>query len=415
MKFIAAATVLIQSLQTTTSARSLLTREELVDLEHGHIPVGLHRQRKLARSERAEHIHQQQPQQQRQRAGNMGPPAVSRGVLVNTTGTLKRQREEGRPKECSPDQGVLACGLEEYCMESEQSSLGGYCTMSPTVSSSKVHHLRRNAQVSYSTTNATYTTIDRPPYYAYNWTLWKSYYNNFCKPKNYTYYEPFRTCTCSNVDEEAYTLEASCKNIQDSCWEYYSRCGAKVPYCSSYENVVKLEGKEARTTTRCTVNQKPYDQKLCYTVDVVGYSVESCSMEFNGETCNSCTVVTKEGGSSCYDVNGTETCSTWTYTCYEFDCTNTEGQHKGSSCKSEGNKLRKYLNYFDCVKCNICEQAGETGLITLPYGVLETPRLGEQQCFQADFRGRSQYWQTDECAQLQELAADVCGCQVCSA
>jgi hypothetical protein len=351
----------------------------------------------------------------------MGPPAVSRGVLVNTTVGMKRQREESRPKECSPDQGVLACGLEEYCMESEQSSLGGFCTMSPTASSSKVHHLRRNAQVSYSTSNNynnnnNNNDIDkiRPPYYTYNWTLWDSYYNSFCKPKNYTYYQPYRTCTCSNVDEEAYTLEASCKNVQQSCWENYSRCNAKVPFCTTYENSVKLEGKGTKTNTRCTINDKPYYQKLCYTVGVVDNVVETCSMEFNGETCNSCTVVTKEGGTYCSYTNDTASCSTWTYTCYEFDCTNTEGQHQGSTCKGDANKLGKYVNYFDCVKCNICEQTGDAGLITLPYGVLETPRWGEQQCFQADFRGRSQYWQTDECAQVQELAADVCGCQVCN-
>jgi hypothetical protein len=347
----------------------------------------------------------------------MGPPAVSRGLLVNTTGTMKRQREESRPRECSPDQGVLACGLEEYCMESEQSSLGGYCTVSPTASSGKVHHLRRNAQVSYSTTSENYTTIIVPPYYSYNWTMWRSYYNNFCKPKNYTYYEPFRTCTCSNVDEEAYTLEALCQSKnQNSCWDTYSRCNAKVPYCSpTYSNSFKLEGKGKKTITRCNAYDQPYYQKLCYTVDVVDYVAESCSMEFNGETCNSCTVTTKEGGTSCYYVNDTVTCSPWSYTTYEFDCTNTAGQHKGSSWKGDGNKIRKYINYFDCVKCNICEPAGDTGLITLPYAVLETPRWGEQQCFQADFRGRSEYWQTDECAQVQELAADVCGCQVCNA
>jgi hypothetical protein len=174
------------------------------------------------------------------------------------------------------------------------------------------------------------------------------------------------------------------------------------------------------TTTRCSINTEPYYQKLCYTLERVDDIVESCSIEFNGETCNSCTVETSPGGTFCYyDYNNTRKCDTWNMTCYVFDCSNTAGNHTGSDCdwSNNANKLSRYTSYFDCVKCNICEQAGETGLVSLPYEKIEIPGYGywrEEQCFQADYRGKSQFFSSDDCAKVQERALDTCGCQVCN-
>jgi hypothetical protein len=437
MKFITAIGILIQSLQTTTSARSLLlTREEqIVDHDHrGHQHIGLyHRQGNPVGMERGVGKNSRQQQQKKDTFGassssSSSSSATSRGLLTNKNVTMKRHRDdvESDPKECSPDQGVLQCGLQEYCMESKQSTLGGYCTINPTTSTAKDHRLRRVLPVSSKTTYNVNNNSDRTDYdtsrpdYSYNWTAWKSYYNSYCKPRNYTYnYGPSRTCTCSNVDEEAYTLEASCQREQ-SCFNTSSRCGSEFLYCSGYQNVLKLKGKGAKTTTRCTENEAPYYQKLCYKFEVVDNVVESCSIEFNGETCNSCTVETQEAGTSCYyNEDNTKTCSPWYQTCYVFDCSNTAGKHTGSNCDwpNTANKLSRNMNYIDCVQCNICELAGETGLVSLPYEKIEIQRYGylqEVECFQADFRGKSQELSTDDCAKVQEIALNACGCQVCN-
>jgi hypothetical protein len=215
---------------------------------------------------------------------------------VRQTPTLKRLRthtnqvlrnrasQKTAEVECDPtasdaDVGILSCGLGKYCMEVEDSGLGGLCVEAADV--------ERDLQVS------------------------EPAIGDYCDPLSPRY--GAYTCDCTNFDVASGTGSFECLFDEEYCVDpAYSICAIVVGAAD-----VAMDGSYVAST--CYDFFKPYDQSTCFEYSSTG----TCAIDFNGMQCNSCERVDFIGDD---DVLENE------YTCLEFDCTNTEGMHTGSEC-----------------------------------------------------------------------------------
>jgi hypothetical protein len=120
-------------------------------------------------------------------------------TLMNKFQQLKNQQDQQKQQECDPsssnaddddndaDVGVLSCGLQQYCQESEDSTLGGWCT-----SKTKIHH-QTNRSLQGGLTND--TAIDQV--------------ETTCGIADTS--DVF-TCEACDIDEAAYTGKSSCSS-----------------------------------------------------------------------------------------------------------------------------------------------------------------------------------------------------------
>lgn len=126
-------------------------------------------------------------------------------------------------------------------------------------------------------------------------------------------------------------------------------------------------------------------------------------MDFNGIPCNSIEWVYYEDT---------------TYTCRIFDCTNTDGNFSGNDCLdiySINPILSVYGKTYGCAEnCNICGDGFE---VTKPSQVIFTKLLSDTQetfdvfnCSALSDLGMSGYLTTSECADMQDIVFEPCGC-----
>jgi hypothetical protein len=104
---------------------------------------------------------------------------TSGGYLKNTQNSNSKSPkdfQECDPESDEPDVGVLSCGAGRYCVESDESKIGGFCVSSPD-------ELDRALQGGDTLLDGVYTV--------------------FC-PDDSLYGDQ---CNCTNYDPEAYTLD----------------------------------------------------------------------------------------------------------------------------------------------------------------------------------------------------------------
>jgi len=254
----------------------------------------------------------------------------SGGYLQNIA---HRQDAKDTYQECDPesdelDVGVLSCGAGRYCVESDDSNLGGFCVSSPD-------ELDRGLQAGP--------------------TLFENLYVNFCADGS-----PYADgCNCTGADPDSYTLNVACME-EETCDEYVSLCGENVTSCIMYDFAFALTAPLVYTWDRCFEDTEPYSQKTCYQLNRDSDSYE-CTISVDDVECNSCVVAS---GLDAYGNNRT---------CYDFDCTNTVSRRAGSLCE-DGVFIAPILYYVrtygcDYYTCPIC--GGEDYVSTNPGGTVD--------------------------------------------
>ncbi len=167
---------------------------------------------------------------------------------------------------CDPewiDIGILACGEGKICKSDKASDLGGFCFATPVSS----RHLY---------------TVDR------------------CDPASPFFYD---FCDCTGLDTTSGTGVISCLP-PESFGDVYPGCEDTIVSTST---VYTFEGSNLISYRYCIEAMSPYYQKFCQGYNV---AIASCIIEFNGQVCNTCSII--EGSSS-------------------FDCSNIEGGGSGNS------------------------------------------------------------------------------------
>lgn len=171
---------------------------------------------------------------------------------------VKKQDKVGVP--CDPasaDIGILACGTGEFCKGDKSSELGGFCVSTGTSTSTASRHL-------YS--------VDK------------------CDPSSTIYNS---ACDCSGLVNGTGTMTCVYAEEYVFCEDVNAYVTADYIFEESVEQVYKF----------CYEFSAPYYQKMCLAYRNAG---TTCSIEFNGKNCSTCTLDEEFSISS-------------------FDCSNVEG------------------------------------------------------------------------------------------
>jgi hypothetical protein len=231
--------------------------------------------------------------------------------LANSVVLEKAPHEECNPKASSvpngtADIGILSCGSGRYCVESEESTLGGFCVDD--------HH----SFVSRSLQGNT-TVIENMAYACQNTAT--------------------NGCTCTGVDVASYTGSITCPYGQ-YCVDAPNVCGDNVTVCYSSEYSLSVSAPDTGTAERCYSFTEPTSFSYCYKLFAAVAEAATCEMQIDGALCSTCTYNTTDG-------------------CKIFDCTNTPFEYGGNSCDYSVPELEvsDYLlyNFLPCPGgCSIC-------------------------------------------------------------
>jgi hypothetical protein len=197
------------------------------------------------------------------------------------------------PKAVDADVGILSCGLEQYCMESKDSDLGGVCVDrdTPVVPDRKLF-----ADGYYVDVAAFYCSS------AGDWT-------------------DHLSCDCSKFDNNSKTGSVKCALSESYCFE-----DASCETCVKLTAEFKIGEANDYAIDWCYDFFLPYEQNVCVEYAHNPSASADCSIDFNDVTCNSCSMFYYD-----YALEN----ETYTTTCAAFDCANTEGNHVGNLCEDQ--------------------------------------------------------------------------------
>lgn len=213
------------------------------------------------------------------------------------------------------------------------------------------------------------------------------------------------SCSCSNIDVDAYTANVFCTYDQNCLPPSENACGGSATFCfvETYELEVLAPG--TGSSKVCYEVNSPTTFTYCYGLNYNGVqaSPSACYLEVDGTQCSSCDFY--------YESPARES------SCFAFDCNNVDDViGVGSVCGNEtvvSAKIEDYLIYgpLPCEGgCNICPQGGE--MQNLDNNV--TLITGEQyQCFQLNLAALFGYLQDvpgDLCNTLPAIVNQPCEC-----
>jgi hypothetical protein len=327
----------------------------------------------LARAERRERI-----------AALVQEPPSGRGALVNklrsakkspllgkkrrsNQGILKNEIVEEEVVKCNPsssaDVGVLSCGVGHYCMESDDSELGGFCHAVPM-------DMDRQLQgVANDTENLDWTATD------------------LCNSSSP--YFGLYDCDCENFDISTETGTVVCITY-DGCLASYGCNDTCVT--SEVDYTVRADGSYLYEI--CYDFSSPYEQTACYAYDGTG-----CSISLDDVACNSC-----EYREQNFTFCPAGVCSNYTSNCTVFDCTNAIGMNSGNSCY--GDVIAPILGvcYNTTTNCSLCGDGEVTNLD----GIVNIPSMGSYTCGDFDALAESGYVDGASCPFVQGYAEEPC-------
>lgn len=321
------------------------------------------------------------------------------------------------PASAEPDVGILGCGDHQYCMESQNSKLGGFCVMEDDRDAWDVVVDGPQRTLQSNNESASYTCY--PPVAMGNGASYTCILEPFCVPP----------CNevCSN---DTYTVYESFDNLTRVIYDCYD----------VYE---------------------PYTTQLCYTYNYTAGVGATCSLSYAGQECASCYVIENcsafdcsnvqglygQGlsGSTCYDnftfplpffLNATYGCLEYCDICSGGILTNPNATipFLDTSCLyadyvGSSSLLADYLCgpvqalAFDACGCEggnrpfICTACPDDGMITNPDVEVNLTSfdLGIATCAEVQLYAPyvSAYYGLDmySCPFFQAIVADPCGCQ----
>ena len=278
------------------------------------------------------------------------------------------------------DVGVLSssssssCGETYYCMESMDSSLGGYCVPSSSAAEAAAAHdendddeqqqgrqlfQQRNLQ-EIVPINEEVTTAEDDDDGDGALIDYLEYICNATVPEDAV--TELGVCDCTDIDADLYVGKAICTSESQS-YSFETICGNQLPNVTfNYQVQYTLDvlGVETGTAQVCYQLTEPSTIEYCYTYSVSPNDEPSCTMSLNGVDCNTCTLFSQ-------NATNPSTGELYTLECHEFDCTNTEFPVEGSLC--DDSTLSSYIftdilvyGYLPCP--DACFLCGSEGLYT---------------------------------------------------
>jgi hypothetical protein len=140
-------------------------------------------------------------------------------------------------------------------------------------------------------------------------------------------------CSCTDINETAKTFLYYCELRSDYCDKGRSACGVNGTMCvDSLNTMYNITGEAEFELRWCMERSIPSSEKVCYFSSYVNATVQAdlqmmqgdpvvCAIYFKDVMCQHCEAFSKE----VEYCNQDGTCANITYSCKNFDCTNTEG------------------------------------------------------------------------------------------
>ncbi|KAG7360231.1 hypothetical protein IV203_035330 [Nitzschia inconspicua] len=275
---------------------------------------------------------------------------------------------ESSLKECDPDDdgadvGILSCGAGRYCVQSDESPLGGYCASA---------EVSRNLQ-----SNSTILS-----------NMFEVCYGEAAYP----------TCSCEGVDMEAYTGSVSCTYTPE-CVVVPNVCGDNTTFCYSQTYDLTITGYYTGTATDCYKFTEPKVQSYCYSLVIPTAGSAFCEIEVDGTKCNLCVSAPEYEGSDTY--------------CKTFDCSNTIIQTADTYCDTTIPTLMiQNTLLYDALPCEGgCYLCGEGNSVLDPDVYFPVMNNESYACGLIEIAALAGYFEgTDYCTQLAGPVEEACGC-----
>jgi hypothetical protein len=271
MRLAIATTILAESLPFVSSAS--LTNDHTNPIEDPHlVSVHFNEQQLIHVAERNQFrkgdylIHQQQQRQQHY-YGGIGTLKNKKGAVSSTV--IECTTLSSANNSNNVDVGILSCGIGKYCMESTESSLGGYCVNDDenTKRNNNIPGRRRQQVVGQL---SIFELADL-----------------FCNKPETTGLK--LDCNCT-VDFEAYSGEFSCY-FGPECVDFTAGCEDDTfPLCSTEKLDAIIDSKMSYTYTSCYTQTMPmveYKFEYCTTFSFNENDGPTCDIVMGGQTCNS--------------------------------------------------------------------------------------------------------------------------------
>jgi len=283
----------------------------------------------------------------------------------SATTQLVNDNDDNNKVECDPtapaaaDLGVLSCGgLTQYCMESNDSSLGGYIHCSVDGESNNNNKDEGQQQRQRGLDEDVVVPISEGINGDGALIDYLEYICNATSPEDST---ELGVCDCT-IDADAYTGVAVCVSPAES-YSFETICGSQLPNVTFTYNVqytLDVTAEETGSAQVCYQLTDPAVIEYCYTYNVSPTDDPSCTKSLNGVDCNSCILFEQE-------TTDPITGEPYTLSCHEFDCTNTDFPVEGSLC--DDSTLSSYIftdilvyGYLPCP--DACFLCGSEGLYT---------------------------------------------------
>jgi hypothetical protein len=278
--------------------------------------------------------------------------------------------------ECDPtangaDVGILSCGADQYCAESDMSSLGGFCTTNPSDESFGHRNLQNQ------------TFLD--------------YLSGICASEETS---PNLSCETCEIDAAAYTASVKC-TYTSYCAAINGLCGDGKTYdfCGVDNRTVDVTGPGLYTYGKCFSMTTPLEFTYCDSFTQSGPEDFSCDVSINGVTCNSCELYynPSTGG-----------------LCQGFNCENTDLGTSGSTCSVSFVQALAVGYLYSTLPCpNGCNLCGEGGTMTNAGANFTLPDGYSISCFVTQNAALTGYFATgDYCTTLPPLVEEPCGCSL---
>lgn len=183
--------------------------------------------------------------------------------------------------------GVLSCGEDEYCAESDISHLGGFCQPKQLDDGMRLPSNNgndRRRQLQYCFDASAYCSGEEQDL-------------EYCED----YGQVLPTCDCGSFDGTTGTGFVSCR-VPNYCIEMRPAIGFAPCEPTCYDAIQNTDyGVSSKSTVICSIFTEPYTQTLCrgyaqtFDVDTGEVLEKSCNISLDGVYCDSCSVATFEG------------------------------------------------------------------------------------------------------------------------
>ncbi|KAG7362241.1 hypothetical protein IV203_025907 [Nitzschia inconspicua] len=312
------------------------------------------------------------------------------------------------------DIGILSCPTGQYCIESSQSSLGGYChsrvhvveeaIMEEQVIRNPPFGRRQRTRELYNDYEDDTQTpfLDLAQDLCSMATPAAAASNSTTEHAMHNLDKSFQcdTCTIRHTD---YMAEFDC-SYGSECYSLGSLCNStQVEFCQSHSLEGTLLGQHDFQFKACYTITKPQDFSYCITYNYYPETDQdtSCEIEIDGVICNSCTLIFQD------PITGD-----W---CREFDCDNTPLGKSASICDYsilEAFTTGYLYNQLPCDNgCNLCGDGKRMVDASATQQFTGSRVVASTFCFQRQLQALTGSYNPQQCLELEDLLDGSCHCE----